>query len=244
VTEKGRIRTRAVVLAGGAWSSIFCHRHGIALPLAMVKATAFATTAAPDIWGGALGTPGYCIRRRVDGGYTVALRGQGTVDLTPQDLRFARAFWPTWKQRRAGLKMRLGKAFLDGLRWQRAWSFDATSPFEEVRVLDPAPDPELVARGMAQLRAAFPALGGIEVAQAWGGSIDSTPDAVPVISAVPQMEGLFLAAGFSGHGFGIGPGAGRLAADLVCGDTPVVDPTPYRYARFTAGEKLAPAGAL
>ena len=82
------------------------------------------------------------------------------------------------------------------------------------------------------------------VAQAWGGSIDSTPDAVPVISAVPQMEGLFLAAGFSGHGFGIGPGAGRLAADLVCGDTPVVDPTPYRYARFTAGEKLAPAGAL
>jgi glycine/D-amino acid oxidase-like deaminating enzyme len=244
VTENGRIRTQAVVLAGGAWSSLFCARHGIPLPLAMVKATAFATAPAPEVWAGALGTPGTCIRRREDGGYTVALRGQGTVDLTPQDLRFARAFWPTWKQRRRGLKMRIGKPFLDGLRWSRGWSFDAPSPFEEVRVLDPAPDPDLVARGLAELRAAWPDLAGAEVAHAWGGSIDSTPDAVPVISAVPQMKGLVLAAGFSGHGFGIGPGAGRLAADLVCGDAPAVDPHPYRYARFFDGGRMAPAGTL
>jgi glycine/D-amino acid oxidase-like deaminating enzyme len=42
----------------------------------------------------------------------------------------------------------------------------------------------------------------------------------------------------SGHGFGIGPGVGRLAADLVAGDTPVVDPTafkPERFARLRAG---------
>jgi glycine/D-amino acid oxidase-like deaminating enzyme len=46
------------------------------------------------------------------------------------------------------------------------------------------------------------------------------------------MPGFFIATGFSGHGFGIGPGAGRLMADLVAGDHPVVDPTPFRLARF------------
>ena len=52
------------------------------------------------------------------------------------------------------------------------------------------------------------------------GMIDVTPDAVPVISPVDAVPGFFIATGFSGHGFGIGPGAGRLAADLVSGDTP------------------------
>ena len=46
------------------------------------------------------------------------------------------------------------------------------------------------------------------------------------------MPGFFLATGFSGHGFGIGPGAGRLMADLVAGDPPVVDPAPFRLERF------------
>jgi len=62
--------------------------------------------------------------------------------------------------------------------------------------------------------------------------MDVTPDAVPVIGPVAALPGLFLATGFSGHGFGIGPGAGRLMAELVMGETPVVDPAPFRFARF------------
>ncbi len=72
----------------------------------------------------------------------------------------------------------------------------------------------------------------------WAGVIDVTPDAVPVISALDQVPGLFLATGFSGHGFGIGPGAGRLIADLVVGDTPCVDPHPFRYQRLVDGSKI------
>ncbi len=70
--------------------------------------------------------------------------------------------------------------------------------------------------------------------------IDATPDAVPAISAVDGRPGLFLASGFSGHGFGIGPGAGRLMADLVTGAKPCVDPAPFRYSRFVDGTRLAP----
>jgi glycine/D-amino acid oxidase-like deaminating enzyme len=72
----------------------------------------------------------------------------------------------------------------------------------------------------------------MEVVESWAGLMDVTPDAVPVIDQVGHMPGFFVATGFSGHGFGIGPGAGRLMADLVAGDPPVVDPTPFRLARF------------
>jgi len=65
-----------------------------------------------------------------------------------------------------------------------------------------------------------------------------TPDAVPVISPVEQLPGFFIATGFSGHGFGIGPGAGRLMADLVTGAPPIADPAPYRFSRFSDGSKI------
>ena len=68
--------------------------------------------------------------------------------------------------------------------------------------------------------------------QQLGCAMDATPDGVPVISEVPSIPGFYIASGFSGHGFGIGPGAGHLMADLVMGATPIVDPTPYRFQRF------------
>jgi glycine/D-amino acid oxidase-like deaminating enzyme len=244
VTEKGRIRTGAVLLAGGAWSTLFCRRHGIDLPQAMVRGTAFRTTPAAAITEGALGTPNYCLRRREDGGYTVALRGRGTVDLTPDGFRYARQFWPTFVQRRAKLKMRLGRPFFDELLRGASWSLDKPSPFEANRVLDPAPDMTLIEEALGMLTRAYPSLAGIQMAEAWAGTIDSTPDAVPVISAVDKLRGFHLATGFSGHGFGIGPAAGRLAADLIMGDAPIVDPHPYRYTRLIDGTPLAPAGAL
>ena len=55
---------------------------------------------------------------------------------------------------------------------------------------------------------------------------------MPGIGELPQVPGLMLAAGFSGHGFGIGPGAGHLIADLVSGAKPIFDPAPFDLARF------------
>ena len=80
--------------------------------------------------------------------------------------------------------------------------------------------------------------------QRWAGLIDVTPDAVPVISPVDTLPGMVIATGFSGHGFGIGPGAGRLTADLVTGASPVVDPTPYRLARYAERPRPKPHGAV
>jgi glycine/D-amino acid oxidase-like deaminating enzyme len=68
-----------------------------------------------------------------------------------------------------------------------------------------------------------------------GGLIDVTPDAVPVISRTESLPRFFIATGFSGYGFGSGPGTGRLMADLVTGDAPIVDPVPFRVSRVTDG---------
>jgi len=48
-----------------------------------------------------------------------------------------------------------------------------------------------------------------------GGLIDKTPDALPVIEATPEVDGLVVATGFSGHGFCLGPITGEILADLA-----------------------------
>jgi glycine/D-amino acid oxidase-like deaminating enzyme len=240
VTEKGTVRAQSVLLAGGAWSSLFCRRQGIELPVGLVNATACRTTPAPEITTGALGTELYCIRRRLDGGFTLALRNRGTVELAPDLFRYARTFWPTYRHRRKGLKLSFGKSFFDQLMRGTNWSLDKPSPFEAERVRDPAPDMSLVNAALAGLIASNPELKDIEIAEAWGGTIDCTPDTIPVISPVDTLPGFFLATGFSGHGFGIGPAAGKLAADIVTGDTPLVDPAAYSHQRLIDGRPLAP----
>jgi len=244
ITEKGTIRTQAVLLAGGAWSGLFCRRHGLRLPQAGVKSTSFSTEAAPEVAKGGLSMPDVTIRRRLDGGYTVGLGGRGLVELSPQGLMYARDFWPTFKKRRWGLTFSVGRSFFDGPEMLARWSFDRPTPFERHRIVDPGADPKLVQLGLARLGEHYPALKGLKVANMWGGLIDSTPDGIPVISAVDTMPGLYLSTGYSGHGFGIGPGAGRLAADLIAGDPPIVDPHPFRYSRMIDGTDLGEPGMM
>jgi glycine/D-amino acid oxidase-like deaminating enzyme len=238
ITERGSIRTSAVLCAGGAWTSMFCRRHGIPFAQAGVFATACRTAPGAVVTEGAIGSDGFSFRLREDGGYTVAMRGRGRVELTPQGLMYARHFLPLLMKRRKDVRLGLGRSFFSGPETLARWSFDGISPFERTRVLDPAPDMALVDRAMGAFRAAYPALREVAVVQAWGGLIDSTPDSIPVISPVASLPGFYVAAGFSGHGFALGPGGGQLAADLVAGDAPSVDPHPFRYARLIDGTKL------
>jgi glycine/D-amino acid oxidase-like deaminating enzyme len=90
----------------------------------------------------------------------------------------------------------------------------------------------------------FPKFASLATATQWGAGIDSMPDALPVIGTESTLDGFYLSTGFSGHGFGIGPGSGELIADIIAGDKPRVDPSPYRYERLGDGTRLRPqAGA-
>ncbi len=240
VTEKGRIGCDSVVLAGGVWSRMFCRSLGIRLPQLRVMSAVMRTEAMEAGLETSASGKGFAFRKRLDGGYTVASWSGNVHDIVPDTLAFMRDFLPALKHQRGSLKLRLGSSFLGGMMQPSGWSLDAVSPFEETRVLDPEPYEPILNEARANLTLAFPVFHGMKIAQRWGGVIDVTPDAVPVISVVDAVPGFHIATGFTGHGFGIGPGAGRLMAEIVTGAPTVVDPAPFRYSRFTDGSHPRP----
>ncbi|WP_062763366.1 FAD-binding oxidoreductase [Falsirhodobacter sp. alg1] len=238
VTERGEIACDQVVLAGGAWCSLFARNSGLRLPQLKVINSVIRTT---PLQGGpehSIWAQGFSIRKRQDGGYTVANGFRNVVNIVPDSFRYMRDFLPALGSQWSALMLRFGGQFYDEARIPNKWSLDEASPFEYNRVLDPKPALHLQDRSLENLRKAFPVFDKAKIAQRWAGAIDVTPDAVPVISAVDTIPGFYIATGFSGHGFGIGPAAGRLAADLVTGSTPLVDPAPFRFSRFSDGSKI------
>ena len=240
ITERGSIACSAVVLAGGAWSSLFCSPLNIHLPQLKVLNSVLRTTPLEGGPDSAIWAQDFAVRKRQDGGYTVASGHENIADIVPDSFRHARQFWPALKQERASLSFRLGQRFFQEAVLPRRWAMDEASPFEYRRVLDPVPCAKQCNAALASLAQAFPVFANVKVAQRWGGMIDVTPDAVPVISGVDAVPGFFIATGFSGHGFGIGPAAGRLMANLVTGETPIVDPYDFRLSRFSDGSNPKP----
>ncbi len=241
VTEHGYISCDQVVLAGGVWSRLFCGNLGLRLP--QLKVTSAVMRIDPVAGGPetSTGGPGFGLRKRLDGGYTVGNWSQNRAQIVPDSARFFRDFRAIWWQNRKSTSLRVGPAWAREAMLPRHWKPDRVSPFERVRILDPLPSLRILAQAKRQLIEAFPVMHGMNVTHTWGGAIDVTPDGVPVISPVDSLPGFYIATGFTGHGFGLGPGAGRLMAQIVMGQTPVVDPLPFRYSRFTERPRSRPS---
>ncbi|AEH80347.1 NAD(P)/FAD-dependent oxidoreductase [Sinorhizobium meliloti] len=238
VTEKGRIETSTVVLAGGAWSRLFCKGLGIRLPQLKVRNTVLRTAPVEGGPDGAGATATYAYRKRIDGGYTIATAGANLHPLVPDTFAFFRDFRAA--RRAEGEAVQAG---LSAQSWRELFEIasvplDRPGAFERHRILDPRPDPKSVLMAFEEAKKALPKLRTVEPVQIWAGLIDVTPDVVPVISLAQELPGLVIATGFSGHGFGIGPGAGHLVADLVTGNPPIVDPSAFRLSRFADGSPI------
>lgn len=239
VTEHGTIRCQSVVLAGGAWSRLFAGNLGIDFPqlkiLGTVARVAGDIADVPDM---PIGAGNFASRRRLDGGYTVTMRNANIAPITPDSFRLFTDFVPTLVKTWRELKLRVNGRFLEEWRTPRRWAPDEVSPFEKVRILDPEPFDRFNTDGLRHLTRAFPGFAGARVTHSWAGLVDATPDAVPVIGPVEAIPGFYIASGFSGHGFGIGPGAGKLMADIVTGAPTSVDARPFRLDRFARAKAV------
>lgn len=109
-------------------------------------------------------------------------------------------------------------------------------PLEGWRPEDLHPTAEDVATLGARIAAILPAFHEVRLARLWGGLIDLTPDGLPVLDTPPEAPGLVVAAGFSGHGFGIGPVTGQIIADLALGRASRHPIAAFRLARFAGGQ--------
>lgn len=112
-----------------------------------------------------------------------------------------------------------------GSRWWHGVIEEGAMP--EVR-----PTFDAVAAAIAVGTAALPALRDLRLSRFWTGLIDLTPDGIPVIDRVSEVDGLIIACGFSGHGFGIAPMTGLVLRDLILGEPPRLSLDAFRRARF------------
>ena len=232
-TEAGTIKTRTAVLAGGAWASSFCRQLGIEFPLSTLRQSILRVVPGDQQLPPALATPRVAMTRRSDGSYTLAISGRGRVDPTPQLMRYATKFVPMFAKRWRNVSPGGLQGLRSGHETLKKWRLDEPTPMERVRILDPQPDAATIRKTHDRAIQLVPSLRGTRVANAWAGYVDCTYDGVPAIGEMAEIPGFIVAAGFSGHGFGIGPGAGHLVADLITGAQPFIDPTPLSPGRFS-----------
>lgn len=232
VTERGEIRCNQVLLAGGAWSRRFLGNLGVALPTLPLICSVLRTRPMQGPTDIAVGAPDFSFRKHKDGGFIITQRGALDAPICLDHLLIGWRYLEQLKAQRSFLRVKLGRHFFRDLALARSWRSGSVTPFEQVRTMDPQFNPGLNQEALDNLRQAWPVFEQAQVEEAWAGLIDVTPDSNPVIDRIEAIPGLTIATGFSGHGFGTGPAAGQLAADLVMQSTPLIDPTPYRFGRL------------
>lgn len=240
VTEAGAIACPRVVVAGGAWSALFLRAHGVTIPQLSVRASVAATQPLPDIGAANTIDDSVAWRRREDGGYTIAAGGFHELFLGPDAVRSIPAYVPQLRRDPFGRRLLpvAPTGYPDHWLTPRRWDADDVSPFEKIRVLNPRPNMGKLHNVAREFGALFPNLGPVRIERAWAGMLDVMPDEVPVVDEVADIPGLLIGTGFSGHGFGIGPGMGRVLADLATGRDPEHDLRRFRLSRFSDGSEI------
>ena len=241
VTELGEVRAKRVVVAGGAWSRLFLGNLGVDLPQQGIASSLTRVRGGTAFRGSGFGG-GAAWREQVDGSYAIGVTMHG-VPVTLDSFRVLPHFLPALKialrkPSERFLSVQVGSDLLASLRTKRTWRNDEVTEFERVRMLTARPMVKAADQGLAAVHELFPAMRDAEVVERWAGIIDATPDYTSVVSEVPAVPGLFVNTGHGAQGYSLGPGAGRLAAEIIAEQPTSVDPEMFRFSRFSDGSPL------
>lgn len=88
---------------------------------------------------------------------------------------------------------------------------------------------DLMAKTVTEI---LPKIGELRVIRQWAGSYNMSPDKQPIISEAPELEGFYMACGFSGHGFMFAPMTGLLLSEIILKRKPSLDVSNYHLHRF------------
>ena len=218
-TTQGEIETGVVVLAAGVWAYRLADRLGVHIPVQIVTLAQGETGPAPPIIEQFVRGGYYCFRQTASGPVRVSngYRRQDVYhELSLHDLRDLKVWLPRLIKQRKSITMRVDmellkhdvKLFLASLQGKRS-TVVAPIGKEPKRAL------HKVRRQLNAAGKLIPKLRELRIEKSWAGYIDTTPDLVPVLGPAGKPEGLFLSMGYSGHGFGLGPVAGKLTSDLI-----------------------------
>lgn len=236
-TEKGYIKTKHVVIAGGAWSSLFAGNIGVRVPQLTLSSSMQRLSRIDGALPGAGYGPDFTWRIQADGETSVGV-GTSAAPITKDSFRFLLDFRKTLQYSGDLVKVRLSKDFFESLRMKSSWKSDEITPFEQVRMLSGQVDRYENDTALANLRRAFPQYEQAVVKEEWAGMIDATPDSTQFVTDIPDFPGLFLITGFSGNGLTTGPASGQMIAEMIAGEQTTCDPSIYRFNRFTDGSEF------
>jgi len=233
-TPVGEVKAGIVVLAAGSGAARLANGAGVGIPRQLVRQTVVLTEPVPAVTQAAAWTGELFVRQDVRGCLRLAPSTRNEIVLDPAGIRHAPRFLASYLANRSQLRLRTSAAGLAraALRPLQSTTGDELSPqpvFDDVRFC------------LERAQRYFPGLGAVRLRTAWAGEIDATPDGLPVIDGGGGPAGLVIAAGMSGHGFGLAPVIGNVVADIAEGAEPGFDLRPFRIARFHDGSHLEPA---
>lgn len=220
-----------VITAAGSGSSALLREVGLDLPQERIRATVARTEPRPDqtipacVSGQQTG-----IRQDVDGAFILSVAG-GEYDLRLDSWRHKRWYDATRKSNPDAARI----DYMAPLkRFAARRSPAPLADFPPSRD-DPRPEAFRVEQARLEFAQLFPVLADLKIETSWAGIIDTMPDVIPVLGPVDRRPGLLVATGFSGHGFGPGPMAGKLVAEISMGRKSSLDISalsPMRFGNF------------
>lgn len=228
VKEKGKFvgviagtkdyRAKNIVIAAGAWSHKLMRKEGVCLPQAhVVTSVANIAGVASLLNTSLLRTRKVAVRQRLDGGLSMGCPGGMYFLPTLGAIRNVARFFPMMRRMVGDVLNRESFLALSSLVSGKPFSVS-----DGKRQLNPSASQGALDHALSNLKALMPGQC-FSVQDQWAGVIDGTPDAVPYLGFMEEHKNIFLATGFSGHGFGLGPGVGYIAAQILCEERSDID---------------------
>ncbi|WP_029138078.1 NAD(P)/FAD-dependent oxidoreductase [Nakamurella lactea] len=232
-TSAGSRSADRVVIAAGAWSRKLLAPLGLRLPVRWIRATAARTVPLPRVTELAVHVPQVGFSQQNDGSVIFGSAAWSDYDIAIDTLGDLRLFLPNFARNRKMIRLHLNRVAFQDLR--RRLPGGEPDPFDWPRMDNPPANVRKIELAHRHLTELVPDWSNSRIQRSWAGTVDVTPDALPVIERIADIDGLILATGMSSHGFGIGPGVGAAAAALVREQQVAFDLSPYRIGRFKEG---------
>ena len=244
LTNRGEISSPVVLDAAGVWGYRLADRLGVKLPIQLIKVVQGETEPAPRLFDCFLRGPTYGSRQTASGAFRITggYRKMNVYhNLSLHDLRDLAIWVPRLLRYRTDVTMKLDPNILklDVSALLGKIMGNGNSAPAPVGT-EPRPEPENVAKKLKRISELVRAMKGLRLTRTWGGYVDMTPDFLPILGAIENIEGFYVATGFSGHGFAVGPIVGKLMAELIIDGSTSVDITSFSPSRFAEGKTPVP----
>lgn len=242
ITSQGEIKTPVVVNAAGVWANHLAGMLGYHMPVKIIRIFLAETEPLPPTFKTWVRGPFASARQtvrgtiRFGGGYKISV---ALHDLGIEDFQDVGLWIPRFLKFRYYVRLALERGTL-------ARDIKRISPFvkDKHSLLFPILEPKVDRKGVALREKAFhkmmPSLSKAKVERSWAGLVDFTPDMLPVLGELSRPKGFIMAAGFSGHGYALGPITGKLISELILDSRPSLSLQAFRPSRFAEGKVPIP----